>query len=239
MVGRSGAIALAVMAKAPVAGEAKTRLGAGIGYPQAATLYRAFVLDTLAAVGEAAARRPTARRLIVCPDERHRALLGPLAGAEWTIVAQRRRGLMGGIADAFARGFAEGARAVVVVDADSPLALDEHLERCVELLAAHDVVLGPTADGGYYLIGARSRAAESIADLLLGTAYDSATICTATADRARALGHVVGFGPTGFDVDTSADLDALETILDIRDCSALRHTREALGILGQTPVATV
>jgi glycosyltransferase A (GT-A) superfamily protein (DUF2064 family) len=221
-------LALAVMAKAPIPGEAKTRLAQVLGAARAVTIYRAFLLDTLAAVDSLANAGEVRAKLVVCPDERHAAGLRSLVGAGWRVAAQQRRGLMGGLVDAFDLAFRTGAEVAIATDADSPLVLYDHLAHCACLAAEHDVTLGPTDDGGYYLIGARRAAHDRLADLLLGEAYQSATICDATIARARALGLDVGVGPVGFDVDTASELSALVDLLDRPTADRLRHTRAAL-----------
>lgn len=221
-------VAVAVMAKAPIPGEAKTRLGAAIGHSPAAAIYRAFLLDTLDVLDATPPTLNLTAKLLVGPDRRHADQLRRTVKDDWLVVTQGRPGLMGGIADAFERAFAQGADVAVVTDADSPLALLESWARCVAIAASHDVALGPTADGGYYLIAAGSRARGHLADLLLGATYDSATICSATGQRARALGLRVGIGPAGFDVDTRSDLLELAARLDDLPEGLLARTREAV-----------
>src|SRR5579883_2463881 len=221
-------IVVAVMAKAPIPGEAKTRLGAEIGSGMAAMVYRAFLLDTLDVIDAAGSVLGLVGRLLVAPNARHADQLRLLAGDAWSIVTQSRSGLMGGIADAFDAGFARGADVVVVADADSPLALRECLADCLAVAREHDVGLGPTADGGYYLITARAEARRHLAELLLGVAFDSATIAAATVERARRLGLTVGLGPAGFDVDTRSDLLDLAARLDALPIGILGRSQKAI-----------
>ena len=225
-------VAIAVMAKAPIAGVAKTRLGQVLGYAAAATLYRAFLLDTLAmldrAFGPGCGAVHGCARFLVCPDRQHATLLGEFVDSSWPPIAQRRPGLLGGIADAVDDGFTGGADIVVVSDADSPTLPYQHVTDCVRLASERDVALGPTRDGGYYLIAVARSAWDRLPDLLLGTTYDSATICAATLERARQLGLTTGVGPTGFDVDTIEDLRQLLADLPNRPSNYLGNTRAAI-----------
>ena len=221
-------LAVAVMAKAPIAGEAKTRLGAEIGHAGAAAIYRAFLLDTLDVLAAVASTLNLTAKLLVSPDRRHADQLRRIVGDAWPVLTQTRDGLMGGIADAFEHGFASGADIVVVTDADSPLALWQSLADCVAVAVDHDLGLGPTADGGYYLITAKVVARRVLADLLLGATFDGATICSATGARARALGLSVGLGPVGFDVDVRSDLLELAARLDDLPVGPLTRTHEAV-----------
>ncbi len=222
-------LAVTVMAKAPIAGEAKTRLGREIGYTAAATLYRALLQDTLEVVSTLLPTDAVPRHHIVCPDRRHVDLLDGLFFSGWTAFAQKRAGLMGGIVDAFDAGFATAANLVVVTDADSPHALINHWVSCVDLAAGHDVTLGPTSDGGYYLIVAKRSAWPLLPDLLLATTFSSDTICTATCDRARSLGLSSALGPMSYDVDTGPDLARFVRDLQSIPDDRLRHSREACG----------
>jgi glycosyltransferase A (GT-A) superfamily protein (DUF2064 family) len=218
------------MAKAPIPGEAKTRLAATLDPASATALYRALLLDSVAVLDALAMRRGARDKLLVCPDERHALILRALVDHSWAVIAQTRGGLMGGIVDAFEAAFGRGADLTVVSDADSPQALSDHVERCVDVGLAHDLALGPTDDGGYYLVASQRKAQSSLVSLFLGTRYESATIGAATAERARLLNLSIGFGPPGADVDTHDDLDALVRRLDRAPATVLPHTRSALAI---------
>jgi glycosyltransferase A (GT-A) superfamily protein (DUF2064 family) len=219
------------MAKAPIPGEVKTRLGLTIGHSAAARIYRAFLLDTISVLDAAAERFSVVAKIVVCPNDYHGAILKPLARGGWTIVCQTRTGLMGGIVDAFDAAFAFGADAALVTDSDSPLALDENIETFVDLASRHDITLGPTSDGGYYIVASRQTARSQLEDLFLGTTYDGATICRATAARASAARLSVGLGPVGFDVDTLDELAFLATRLAQDTVTMLPETRRAIAEL--------
>jgi glycosyltransferase A (GT-A) superfamily protein (DUF2064 family) len=92
----------------------------------------------------------------------------------------------------------------------------------------NDVALGPTLDGGYYLVSARRVVKSSLPRLFLGVAYESSTICAATAREATELDLTVGFGPSGFDVDTPNDLSTLARLISRVPARELPHTRVAL-----------
>lgn len=221
-------IALAVVAKAPIPGVAKTRLGAAVGHQRAAALYRGFLADTLAILDETAEQFRHAERIVVGPNREHAARLRDLASPAWRVSSQNGSGLMAGIVEAFEICFALGAESVVVADADSPLALLTNLDECIALVGETDLVLGPTRDGGYYLIAATASARNRLANLLLGETFDSTTICAVTAARARLLGLDVSLGPPDFDVDTIEDLQHFTSRLASIPASWLPHSREAL-----------
>jgi glycosyltransferase A (GT-A) superfamily protein (DUF2064 family) len=220
------------MAKAPISGLAKTRLGQAIGFDAAARLYQAFLLDTLQTLQDGSGRGgeviSIVERRVTCPDSLHAAALEPIVGPRWPAIPQRRPGLMGAIRDTFDDGFAAGADIVVVIDADSPGLPYAHFEKCLRLTDNHAVVLGPTLDGGYYLLAARRDSEPHLTELLLGRPYDGATICVDTIRQAQVLGLSATAGPVGFDVDTLDDLRRLVHDLPRRPVSYLYHTRVAL-----------
>jgi rSAM/selenodomain-associated transferase 1 len=210
---------IGIMAKAPRPGHAKTRLARALPAEVAADLYRHFLLDTV----EVTRHVPGAVVGLVCPPgdgEELRAL-----GLEAAIVEQPEPGLMQGLAFGIDRALAAGHRAAALINADSPTLPADRLVAAFALLDDADVVLGPSADGGYYLIGAR----VSCARLLLDAPYpSSATICADTLARAWDLGLRTGTIPPWFDVDLPSELRQL--VLSLRDAPAHAavHTRRAL-----------
>jgi glycosyltransferase A (GT-A) superfamily protein (DUF2064 family) len=120
------------------------------------------------------------------------------------VVGQRGNGLAAALVSVFEH-FAPDFRRVVAVDSDSPHLPLAILESAFELLETNEVVVGPTEDGGYYLVGA------SAMHLRL---FDSAPLGTNNArdallGNARALGLSVGLTERWYDVDVPADLRRL------------------------------
>ncbi len=134
--------ALVVIAKAPVAGVAKTRLCPPLDAAQAAALARASLADTLAAV----MATPAARRVLVLDGD-----AGPWLPAGIEVLPQRGGDLAQRLADAFA----DVGEAALLIGMDTPQVTPALLESSLELLAQapNDAVLGMTPDGGYWAIG--------------------------------------------------------------------------------------
>ncbi|MEO8563768.1 MAG: TIGR04282 family arsenosugar biosynthesis glycosyltransferase [bacterium] len=152
---------LAIMAKAPRPGHVKTRL-ASAGTPAfVIELYRAFIEDSIA-LGE----RVGAQVAIVCPPDDADEI------SEWMprvwIVRQRGRGLAEALSSSFDILCAQSER-VVAFNGDSPHLAPGVLESAFAALADHDIVAGPSADGGYYLVGARTAHPGLFAPASLGT----------------------------------------------------------------------
>jgi rSAM/selenodomain-associated transferase 1 len=203
--------ALVLMAKAPIPGEAKTRLAAAVGHETAARIHEAFLKTSLRTACDAC--HVVA---LMAPDEQHAQALRPFAPDGVGVWAQRRPGLMAGISEAFERAASAGAVDVVVGETDSPNLPQTHLRSAFELLErpGPGIVLGPCADGGYYLVGGVGLDDAAARNLFEGEAYNGSTICQRTAERARGLGLWVELAPEWYDVDTNDELQRLRAELD-------------------------
>lgn len=208
-----------IMAKAPRAGHAKTRLTSALPPDVAADLYRHFLLDTLDTVR----RVHGVTALLLCPrgdGDDLRRLAGDVA-----VLEQPRPGLMQGLAFGIDDALRQGHPAAALINADSPTLPPALIAEAFVALRAHDVVLGPTADGGYYLIAA----AVPCTRLLLERPYaDGTTILRDTVCQAARLGlHACTITPW-FDIDLPAELGALVRALDGAPAALAPHTRRAL-----------
>ena len=137
--------------KYPEPGEVKTRLTATIGPDTAAELYGNFVLDLL--IRLRATRLPF--RICFYPEQKRELLMGWL-GDGYEYSPQRGADLGERMATAFLDAFAGGHRRVVLMGSDFPDLPQSFLEESLGALNTHDSVIGPTMDGGYYLIGFRA-----------------------------------------------------------------------------------
>jgi hypothetical protein len=187
---------LVIMAKAPRPGMVKTRLTPCLPVEAVADFYRCLLQDTMAL-----ARSLNAVQVaIMCPaadvDE-----LTQLAGDGVEVVPQTGQGLAAGLISVFAH-FATAGQRVIAFDSDSPHLPAPVLVRAFETLRTHDVVVGPTHDGGYYLVGAKTAHPAFFGGDALGT--ESAL--DALLARARALQLSVGFTEPFYDIDVAEDL---------------------------------
>ena len=142
----------------------------------------------------------------------------PLAGrpARWQRLAQSGDTLGVRLAGVFADLFAAGAALVVAVNSDSPAIPVAYLEQAFARLEAASspgrLVLGPAADGGYYLIGIDAATweahREAFTDLLVASPMSTASLLTSTLRAAQARGLEAVQLPLWMDVDEPADLVA-------------------------------
>jgi rSAM/selenodomain-associated transferase 1 len=213
-------IALAIMAKAPRPAEVKTRLCPPLEPAEAAALSRAFLLDRIEQV-----RGLDARLAIAYAPADARPVFEELA-PDFALVPQRGCDLGARMAAAIEDLERAGAAGAILVGTDSPTVPRELLGAAVRRLAAGDVdlVLGPSEDGGYYLIGLGAPRPELFADI----AWSTGAVLPETRRRARALGLRTASLPPWFDVDTGADLERLERELATSPGPEPRHTRRFL-----------
>jgi rSAM/selenodomain-associated transferase 1 len=192
---------LLVFLKAPRPGQVKTRLAAEVGGEAAARLYRALaerVLAQTAPLADDAYRRV----VFFAPADARDEVAAWLPGE--TLVAQEDSDLGQRMDAAFAAAFARGASRAVLVGSDVPRLSRAHVLEALAALESRPLVLGPATDGGYYLVGLRERRPELFRDIPWGTA----SVRTATLERAASLGLDVHLLEPLRDVDTAADLEA-------------------------------
>jgi uncharacterized protein len=204
---------LVIMAKAPRPGAVKTRLVPSLS-PAAVTAFYCCLLDDTLALARSLGDVEVA---IMCPDT-DLDELAQLAGSEASVVAQKGEGLAAGLTSVFAH-FADGyRRRTIAFNSDSPHLPPMVLEDAFETLAAHDVVVGPTHDGGYYLVGSKASHPTLFARDGMGTSSALETLLS----QAQALELSVGFADPFYDIDVADDLTRLAAELRLAPARAPR-----------------
>jgi hypothetical protein len=208
---------LVIMAKQPAVGQTKTRLCPPLTPVEAVALYEAMLRDTIELVDglegvrlAIAVTPPEATdtfRSIRPPD----AILLPVAGAD---IGDCLNQVLG-------RLLADGHSQAIALNSDGPTLPAAHLRQAIDRLGSADVVLGPSEDGGYYLIGLKQPRPE----LFGGIEWSTERVTAQTLTQAEAMGLSVALLPPWYDVDTAADLDRLRTELATLPAEALPHTR--------------
>ena len=203
---RNDGCTLVIMAKAPRPGMVKTRLAQRIPVGAVTELYRCLLDDTLAL----ARSLGNIEVAIMCPAADAETLTQLGQGAV-RVVAQKGEGLAAGLTSVFAHFTAGGYRRVVAFNSDSPNLPASVLASAFETLADHGLVVGPTNDGGYYLVGAKT----AHASLFDGDGLGTQTALEALLERARKLQLSVGFTDLFYDIDVEGDLTRLAAELRI------------------------
>ena len=199
-------VTVLVVAKAPVPGEAKTRLADAVGAEAAAEIAALALLDTLDAVTAA----PFAARVVAMTgdvDEATHCDEIRSALTNFVVIPQRGADFADRLANAHADTAAvAGPHPVLQIGMDTPQVTASLLERCGDALLAAPAVLGLAADGGWWVLGVHS---PTDADVLRAVPMSTATTGAVTL---RAL-RTIGLNPTLVeelqDVDTADDLVAV------------------------------
>ena len=203
---------LVIMAKAPRPGAVKTRLASSLSPAAVADFYRCLLEDTLTL----ARSLSDVEVAIMCPNL-DVSELTQLAGNQATVLAQKGEGLAAGLTSVFAQ-FAETQQRTIAFNSDSPHLPRSVLENAFETLAAHDVVVGPTHDGGYYLVGAKASHPTLFASDGMGTSSALERLIR----RARDLQLSLSFANPFWDIDVSNDLTRLAAELRLAPTIAPR-----------------
>jgi hypothetical protein len=200
--------AVGVFIKRAEPGEVKTRLGAAIGAEAAALLYRAFVADLVETIEQLSEARkvvfftpPSALR--ACRTLCRRSSGRLPGGIEFRPQASGALGRR--LRTAFAELFGAGASEAILVGSDCPTLHVGVLTDAIGALRRCDLVLGPSEDGGYYLIGMR----QPQPDLFRRVPWSTDRVLEITLRRARSRRLRTVVLPHLRDVDDVADLDCL------------------------------
>jgi uncharacterized protein len=204
---------LVIMAKAPKPGMVKTRLIESLPSPAVTALYRCLLEDTLAL----AKSLTSVEVAVMCPKS-DREGLADLLGNTVQIVAQKGQGLAAGLNSVF-RHFTAGARQrVIAFNSDSPHLAPSVLDSAFEILVKHDVVVGPTHDGGYYLVGAKAVHPS----LFEGDGMGTKSALDRLLTRTKLLELSTGFTEPFYDIDVTNDLIMLARELRLAPARAPR-----------------
>jgi rSAM/selenodomain-associated transferase 1 len=191
------------MAKAPRAGHVKTRLTPRYDDRSVTELYVCLLEDTLARARAVSGIRV----VVVCPPEDIEPLTALLPAV--SVAAQQGTGLSAGLRWVFTHFPEQGYDRVVALDSDSPHLPSGAIESAFALLNLHDIVIGPTTDGGYYLVGAKA----SLPDLFRPDTLSTGAALDALQDGARELGLVPALLDECYDIDVPGDVERLHADL--------------------------
>ncbi|MBI4282492.1 MAG: TIGR04282 family arsenosugar biosynthesis glycosyltransferase [Chloroflexi bacterium] len=216
--------ALAIMTRAPAPGQAKTRLQPFLTREQSADLALAFLRDALELVMSVKACVPF---LAFTPPDME-AFFRQLVSSRVGLLDQGEGDLGQKMYSVFQQLCDRGYSSIVVVGSDIPTLQPDHLERAIECLRDNEVCLGPSRDGGYYLIGAQG----AHRGLFEGVSWSTPRVLQDTMDRAKAAGLSLALLETCSDVDTVDDLRRLrldlERLEQMPEARVPRHTKACL-----------
>ncbi|MFQ5482287.1 MAG: TIGR04282 family arsenosugar biosynthesis glycosyltransferase [Nitrospinaceae bacterium] len=203
---RSPAKAVVMFARDPVPGQVKTRLLQVFNEETVCRIYECFLADTLALLETFAG----ADRIVAVHPAPQTGFFRDLAGRGFRQIVQEGEDLGDRMRRVFTQLLsAEGRPRVVVIGSDSPTLPREYLAAALE--SEKDIVLGPSVDGGYYLIGMGPR----FVDVFAGVGWGTARVLADTLGRIAAEAASLDLLPPWYDVDLPADLRFLKTHLEL------------------------
>ncbi len=200
--------ALVVMAKAPLPGMVKTRLVPPLSNEEAAGLYRCLLLDILDGLKFFA----RADLFVAFTPAVSSPIFQELVSPSFVCFPQRGEDLGERMNNIFVDLLTKGYKHIAIIGGDLPAFPQRFLEEAFVKLerSETDVVLGPSRDGGYYLIGMN----RPIPEIFQGIAWSSDQVFSCTVSKLRQLGIHPHLIPTWFDIDSFEDLQYLKYLAD-------------------------
>lgn len=200
------AVRIAILAKAPVAGHAKTRLIPALGAQGAARLQRSFTRNAVRVASEAALGDVT---LWCAPDATHR-FFRALHRTTGIRCHDQPDGDLGArmLRASMPSSVAEAAQPVLIIGTDCPALRPHHLRAAATALEEVDAVFIPAEDGGYVLVGVQ----RPQPGLFAGMTWSTDRVMAETRQRAASVALTIRELPTLWDVDTPADLRRLQAL---------------------------
>jgi uncharacterized protein len=223
---QDSANALVILTKVPQPGQSKTRLVPPLSYAEAADLAGALLLDQLQNLTTFGG----ARLFIAFTPENAAVFFEGFIAQGFTCFAQQGQSLGQRMSHAFQHLFASGFENVILIGSDLPtlpLGFFCQAYACLEKSAV-DVVLGPSADGGYYLIGMNRMITAVFDDI----AWSSTDVLSQTISKLDDLGLKHELLSEWYDIDTVKDLERLQSQAKCRE-AVMKNTFALLNELTQ------
>ena len=222
--------ALILFAKDPVEGRVKTRLGSLLDPKTTLNLYLHFLDDSIAKIHAVT----DVERFIGVASEPQTGYFEKLSyHPPARLFVQEGEDLGQRMRQAFEDRFREGYERVVIIGADSPTLPTGYIEQALH--SEKQMVIGPSTDGGYYLIGMRGKVTELFTDIDWGTG----SVLADTLKILQKQGVPAELLPVWYDVDLPEDLRFLKTHLEWMAHAGLKTGQATLDYLNQLPLEPV
>ncbi|NIO05344.1 MAG: DUF2064 domain-containing protein [Proteobacteria bacterium] len=191
---------LVIVAKEPVPGRVKTRLSSRLGAKQASELYRLSIQDM---TEEMSNLSENTLAIAYTPRDAER-VFKKIFPSPIRLFPQEGENLGERLSNIFKRMFAEGYHQVHIINSDSPDLSHRLIERSIRLLQEPktDVILGPCADGGYYLVGLK----RLIPELFARIPWSTDQVLNKTLETSQRLGLQCALLSPWYDIDTYDDM---------------------------------
>jgi len=194
---------LIIFAKSPISGEVKTRLIPYITPTEAAELYKAFIADIICNTHKLKCEQVT----IAYTPSNAEATFHSICGQSVNYLPQKGHNLGERMKNAFMYSFDKGSQRTVIIGTDSPTLPLSYIRDAFDALKEVPVTIGPTFDGGYYLIGL----SEQNAAIFDGVDWSTSRVFSQTLTKIQAINKQLYVLPPWYDVDTSDNLEFLRS----------------------------
>lgn len=187
---------LLIFVKNPEKGAVKTRLAQTLGNEKAYQIYLKLLHHTI----------EEAKKVDVMKQVWYSAFIDEndtISEQHFQKKVQKGNSLGERMSHAFELGFRNGARKVAIIGSDCPDISPGIIENAFEALISHDLVIGPSEDGGYYLLGMRN----FVPELFTGIDWSTENVFQQTLEKAIKLSMSTSFLPVLNDIDTEEDLE--------------------------------
>jgi len=208
---------LILFAKAPEPGHVKTRLTPFLSERDAAKLQEAFIKDLLKTTKQLAQIDAVQCAIACAPIIEHPFFQACGEQYDLRFILQKGEDLGQRMLNAFFWGFKNGFEKVVIIGCDSPTLPRNFIQKAFEKLSETDLVIGPSLDGGYYLIGARKGSKEqqqNFPSLFTGLDWGTESVFTDTLEILNTHKYDYDLLPFWYDIDHPADLAFLKEHLN-------------------------
>jgi len=197
--------AVILFARDPILGQVKTRLSPSLDDETILKLYTCFVEDSLEKIRQV----DNAKCFVGISPDNHSGFFEGIESLGMNLFTQQGKDLGDKMRQAFVDRFAEGYKKVVIIGSDSPSLPVSYINKA--LASEKDLVLGPSTDGGYYLIAMSGKVSEVFSGVAWGTKH----VLDETLKKIKGERASLELLPIWYDVDSPDDLKFLNTHLKL------------------------
>jgi rSAM/selenodomain-associated transferase 1 len=221
---QTSAQAVILFAREPVEGQVKTRLSSLLDAPTILSLYRHFLRDSIEKICSV---KDTDRFIGIASDPKTSYFDEVSQSHPVSLFVQQGENLGERMRQAFADRFEEGYERVVIIGSDSPTLPVAYITQALQ--SKKEVVIGPSTDGGYYLIGMRGK----MTDIFERVPWGTDCVLSETLNVLKSQSAEAELLPVWYDVDLPEDLRFLKTHLEWMAHAGLQEGRATLDFLNQ------
>ena len=215
--------AVILFARDPILGQVKTRLSSSFNDETILRLYTCFVEDSLEKIRQV----DNADCFVGISPSNISGFFNGIEDSDTRLFIQQGKDLGDKMRQAFVDRFSDGYKKVVIIGSDSPSLPVSYINKALN--SDKDLILGPSTDGGYYLIAMTGKVSE----VFDGIAWGTEQVLNETLNRVKKAGVSLELLPVWYDVDFPEDLKFLKTHLELITQSGLCEVGKTKKILDE------